>query len=39
MEGGSRRSRGGKMSEMTVETMNGHTAQGFQWFGRRRAGV
>jgi SAM-dependent methyltransferase len=27
------------LCEMTVETMNGHTAQGFQWFGRRRAGA
>ena len=27
------------LDDLTVETMNGHTAQGFQWFGRRRAGV
>ena len=27
------------LDEFTVETMNGHLAEGFQWFGRRRAAV
>jgi SAM-dependent methyltransferase len=27
------------LDEFTVETMNGHVAEGFQWFGRRRAAL